>query len=65
MGSKEVSTIGKTPVVVLSLTLWREIEEQLEDLRMMHSESFRKKITKARSEKKEHSRAEVKRALGI
>lgn len=57
--------IGKAPVVVLPFKLWQEIENRLEELEMAASLSFRKKIAKARSEKKLYSAREIKKALGI
>jgi hypothetical protein len=47
----KIQKIGKTPVVVLPLKIWREIENRLEDAEMSASVFLRKKIAKARSEK--------------
>lgn len=57
--------IGKNPVVVLPLKIWREIEDRLEDFEMMNSDVFRKRIMKARKEKKFYPFAEVKKRLGL
>lgn len=56
--------IGHLPVVVLPLKAWQEIEDRLEDVEMLHSVSFRKKIAKARAEKRLYSLAQVKKLLG-
>lgn len=60
-----VQKIGKKPVVVLPLEIWKEIEARLEDSEMSQSLSFKKKIAKARSEKKVYSSSEVKRLLRL
>jgi len=57
--------IGKTPVVVLPLNFWQEIESNLEDLEMMNSRFLRKKIAKARLEKKAYNSSRAKKLLGI
>jgi hypothetical protein len=57
--------IGKMPVVVLPLPVWEEVRNRLEDMEMMASDSFRKKIAKARSEKKFYSLTQVKKMLAI
>lgn len=57
--------IGKTPVVILPLKVWAEIENRLEDLEMTQSRFLRKKIAKARAEKKTYSFGQVKKMLGI
>lgn len=44
--------IGKTPVVVLPMKEWREIEDSLEDLEMYTSKTLAKDIAKARREVK-------------
>ena len=61
--NKEIKTqkIGKVPVVVLPLPVWEELQNRLEDLEMERSDSFRKKIAKARSEKKFYSFSQVKK----
>jgi len=58
-----VQKIGKKPVVVLTLETWREIEDRLENLEMSESNKFKKKITKARAEKKLYSSSQVKKLL--
>ncbi len=60
-----IQKIGKKPVVVLPLKIWRAIETRLEDLEMAASQSFRKKIAQARLEKKFYSAAQIKDSLGI
>lgn len=57
--------IGKAPVVVLPLNVWKDIEERLEDLEMAQSVFLKEKIIKARSEKKVYSSAQVKKSLGF
>jgi hypothetical protein len=57
----KIQKIGKTPVVVLPLKIWREIENRLEDMEMSASVFLRKKIARARSEKKLYSPSQVKK----
>lgn len=57
--------IGNKPVVVLPLDEWHKVENELEDLEMMRSAVFKKKIAKARSEKKSYSSYEVKKMLSL
>jgi len=57
--------IAKQPVVVLPLERWAEIEKDLEDIEMMRSMSFARKITKARQEKTVYSSSDVKKKLGL
>ena len=57
--------IGDRPVVVLPLALWREVEQQLEDLEMLQSVELPKRIAKARKEKKLYSAAAVKKLLRL
>lgn len=57
--------IGRMPVVVLPIKIWQSIEDRLEELAMIDSVSLRKKIAKARSEKKFYSSFQVKKILGI
>ncbi len=57
--------IGKAPVVLVPLKVWREIEDKLEDFEIMNSEALRKRIMKARKEKKFYTLAEVKKRLGL
>lgn len=47
-----IQKVGKESVVVLPLKTWKDIEEKLEDLEMAQSKTFRRKIIKARKEKK-------------
>jgi PHD/YefM family antitoxin component YafN of YafNO toxin-antitoxin module len=54
--------IGKLAVVVLPL---EDFERMKEDLEMMESRVFARKVAKARKEKKLYSSSEVKKALGI
>jgi len=56
--------IGKEPVVVVPLKQWEILEEKLEDFEMYISRSFKKKIAKARGEKK-YSSEEAKKLLGV
>lgn len=57
--------IGKTPVIILPLKTWQKIEDRFEELEMINSESLRKKITKARSEKKLYSSSQAKKLLAL
>ena len=57
--------IGKKPVVVLPLAVWRELENRLEDLIMLESKKLKSKIAKARSEKKLYSACQLKKVLGF
>jgi hypothetical protein len=57
--------IGKVPVVVLPLRIWRELESRLEDAEMVDSTTLKKKIAKARAEKKLYSFPQIKKALRI
>ncbi|MEK7192367.1 MAG: hypothetical protein AAB646_02545 [Patescibacteria group bacterium] len=61
----KVQKIGKKPVVVLPLSIWKEIEDRLEDVQANESKSFKKKIAKARMEKKFYSSSQVKELLRI
>ena len=61
----QIQKIGNKPVVVLPLKIWQIVEDRLEDLSVMESKKLRKKIAKARSEKKNYSGAEVKKLLGF
>ena len=62
---KQIQKIGKKPVVILALETWQELENRLEDLVMLESGKLRKKISKARLEKKVYSATQVKKLLGI
>ena len=57
------STIGKKPVVVVPLEEWNKIESVLEDLEMMSSAAYQKKIATTRKEKRLYSSAEIKKLL--
>ena len=57
--------IGKVPVVVLPLQIWRELESRLEDAEMVNSTALKKKIAKARADGKLYSFAETKKVLRI
>jgi hypothetical protein len=57
--------VGNEPVVVVPLDVWKEVEDRLEDLEMMQSESLRKRIAKARAEKKLYSAAAVRKLLRL
>jgi hypothetical protein len=61
----KIQKIGKMPVVVLPLKIWREIENRLEDMEMNASVVLKKKIVKARSEKKLYSSSQVKKMLKL
>lgn len=57
--------IGKKPMVVLPLKIWKEIENRLEDLQAKESKNFLKKIAKARLETKLYSSSQAKTLLGL
>lgn len=57
--------IGKKPMVVLPLKIWKEIEDRLEDMQAKESKDFVKKIARARLEKKLYSSTQAKKLLGI
>lgn len=57
--------IGNTPMVVLPLKIWEEIEDKLENLEILKSKKLKKKISNARSEKKSYSSAEIKKILSF
>ncbi|NOY35577.1 MAG: hypothetical protein GXP44_01500 [bacterium] len=57
--------IAKQSVVVLPLEQWAEIERDLEDVEMMRSSIFTKKIEAARKEKTVYSSKQVKEKLGL
>jgi len=65
LSKTKIQKIGKAPVVVLPLNTWEKIWEYIENLEMMQSRSLRKKIAKARSEKKIYSSYQVKNFLGL
>jgi len=65
LSKTKIQKIGKAPVVVLPLNTWEKIGEYIENLEMMQSRSLRKKIAKARSEKKIYSSYQVKNFLGL
>ncbi len=54
--------IGKEPVVILPLDEYERIKE---DLEMLQSKSLKKRIVKARGERKICTAAQVKRILGL
>lgn len=65
LSKTKTQKIGKEPVVVLPLSVWEKIAEYLEDAEMAKSQSLKKKIFKARSEKKTYSSLQVKKILGL
>lgn len=60
-----VQKIGKNPVVVLPLRVWREVESRLEDLAIAESKHLKLRITKARKEKRLYSSTEAKKLLRV
>jgi hypothetical protein len=60
-----VQKIGKLPVVVLPLKVWEAIEDRLEDAQIEPSPLLKKKIAKARLEKKLFSASQVKAMVRI
>jgi len=65
MKKTEIKKIGKKPMVVLPLAVWRKIEEYLEDLEISQSRQLAAKIRKACLQKKRYSASEVKKLLAI
>ena len=61
----KIQKIGKMPVVILPLGIWRDIENLLEDSEMRSSKTFPKKITRARAEKKLYSSTQAKKLLKV
>jgi hypothetical protein len=57
--------IGRNPVVVLPLKVWREIEDCLEDMEIEQSRRLERKISAARRAKKSYSAAQVKKFAGL
>ncbi len=55
----------KEPMVILPMAEWQNVQDRLEELEMTSSQSFRKKIAKARKEKKGYTLAEVKKKLNL
>lgn len=62
---KTIQKIGKTPMVVVPLHVWHELEDLVEDWEMSHSIAFQKKIARSRKSKKRYSSAEAKKILGL
>ncbi len=52
LSKTKIQKIGKTPMVVIPLSVWGKIENYIEDLEMINSPSLRKNIKKARAEVK-------------
>ncbi|GIW65431.1 MAG: hypothetical protein KatS3mg096_182 [Candidatus Parcubacteria bacterium] len=63
--SKKSEKLFRKPFVILTLNYWKKIENILEDFEMLTSSSYRKKIQKARSERKLYSSDEVKELLNL
>ena len=57
--------IGKTPMVLVPLALWHELEELIEDKEMEQSETLQKRVLLSRRSKKLYSLQEVKEKLGL
>jgi F0F1-type ATP synthase delta subunit len=51
-------------VVIVPLKQWEALEDRLEDFEMSSFPSFRKKVAKARAEKKRYTSDEAKKMLG-
>ena len=60
-----VERIGKSPVVVLPLKVWREIEDCLGEVEIEQSRRLQRKISAARRAKKSYSAAQVKKFAGL
>ena len=61
----EIQKIGKTPVVVLPLKVWQDIESSLEVLEAEGGHFLAYRVAKARRERKFYSANQVKKALGV
>lgn len=59
----DAKKIGRAPFVVLPLKIWEEIEDRLEDLRIVDSSFLASKIAKARREKRQYSAVEVRKMV--
>jgi DNA-binding transcriptional regulator/RsmH inhibitor MraZ len=57
--------IDKKPLVIVPLEYWEKIEEKLEDIEILNSKNLKRKIEKARREKKIYSSKEVKKILEL
>lgn len=60
-----VQKIGRSPVVVLPLKIWQEVEEYLEELEIEQCRLLPRKISVARREKKSYSAARTKKLAGL
>ncbi|GEM_PF-3352986 len=65
VGKINSARIGKSPVVMVPIEVWRDIEEKLEELSMLNSVTLRKRIAKIRVEKKTYSLVQVKKILAL
>lgn len=65
LNQSKLTKIGTQPAIVMPLRIWRQLEERLEDLEMMQSPTFRKKIARARAEKNHLSSNHVKKLLHL
>ena len=65
----QILKIGKTPMVVLPISLWKNIEERAlmleEYYQMSHSAKYKKDIAAARASKKTISSEKLYKKLGI
>lgn len=46
----KITTLGKTPMVVLPMALWSNIEDRLEDLEILHSKRLKGDIAQSRKQ---------------
>ncbi len=65
LSKTKTQKIGKEPVVILPLAIWKKIAEYLEDAEIAQSRFLKKKVSKARSEKKIYSSSQAKKLLGL
>lgn len=57
--------IGKSPVVVIPLAVWKELEEKLEDFDMLRSKKLVREIARVRREKKLYSSFQAKEIFAV
>ncbi|MBI4098458.1 MAG: hypothetical protein HY437_00300 [Candidatus Magasanikbacteria bacterium] len=62
---KSIQKVGGTPMVMVPLPVWYELEELIEDWEMAHSETLQKRIAASKKSKRLYSAAEVKKILGL
>ena len=65
LSHNRIEKIGRKPVVVVPLEVWRKLEDRLEDVLAAESKSLRTKIARARREKQLYSPTRVRKLLGL